>query len=136
VPAGDVIIQLKAKPHEFFERSGNDLLTRVKITLSEALLGFSRVLVTHLDGRGVKVSSPPGKIIKPDQTIVLRGEGMPIYKRLDETGDLYVVLALEMPDESWFNAVNKQVKTFSRRWICIASSFLTGSRISATTQKR
>ncbi|KAF9453473.1 DnaJ-domain-containing protein [Macrolepiota fuliginosa MF-IS2] len=109
VPAGDVVIQLKAKPHESFERSGNDLLTRVKITLSEALLGFSRVLVTHLDGRGVRVSSPPSKIIKPDQTIVLRGEGMPIYKRSHEKGDLYVVLSLEMPDESWLNAVNKQV---------------------------
>ncbi|KAF5359418.1 hypothetical protein D9756_003303 [Leucocoprinus leucothites] len=108
VPAGDVIIQLKAKPHEAFERSGNDLLTRVKITLSEALLGFSRVLVTHLDGRGIKVSSAPGKIIKPDQTIVLRGEGMPIYKRPDEKGDLYVVLSFEMPDESWFNTINKQ----------------------------
>ncbi|KXN91667.1 hypothetical protein AN958_12519 [Leucoagaricus sp. SymC.cos] len=108
VPAGDVIIQLKATPHESFERSGNDLLVRVKITLSEALLGFSRVLITHLDGRGIKVSSPLGKIIKPDQTIVLRGEGMPIYKRSDDRGDLYVVLSFEMPDEAWFEAVNKQ----------------------------
>ncbi|KAJ3567883.1 hypothetical protein NP233_g6069 [Leucocoprinus birnbaumii] len=108
IPAGDVIIQLKAQPHESFERSGNDLLTRVKITLSEALLGFSRVLVTHLDGRGIKVSSLPGKIIKPDQTIVLRGEGMPIYKRSDEKGDLYVVLSFEMPDDSWLQAINKQ----------------------------
>lgn len=108
-----MIIQLKAKPHESFERSGNDLLTRVKITLSEALMGFSRVLVTHLDGRGIRVSSPPGKIIKPDQTIVLRGEGMPIYKHPDERGDLYVVLSLEMPDEAWLSTVNTQVGTSS-----------------------
>jgi DnaJ family protein A protein 2 len=109
VPAGDVIIQLKAKPHESFERSGNDLLTRVKITLSEALTGFARVLVTHLDGRGVRVSSPRNKIIKPDETIILRGEGMPIHKRPDERGDLYVVLSLEMPSDSWLGAVDKQV---------------------------
>ncbi|EKM78660.1 hypothetical protein AGABI1DRAFT_75045 [Agaricus bisporus var. burnettii JB137-S8] len=108
VPAGDVIIQLKAKPHEAFERSGNDLLTRVKITLSEALTGFSRILVTHLDGRGVRVSSPRNKIIKPDETIILRGEGMPIHKHPDEKGDLYVVLALEMPSDSWLDAVDKQ----------------------------
>lgn len=108
-----MILQLKAKPHESFERSGNDLLTRVKITLSEALLGFSRVLVTHLDGRGVRVSSPPGKIIKPDQTIVLRGEGMPIHKHPDAKGDLYVVLSLEMPDEAWLNTVNTEVSTLS-----------------------
>lgn len=106
-----MILQLKAKPHESFERSGNDLLTRVKITLSEALMGFSRVLVTHLDGRGIRVSSPPGKIIKPDQTIVLRGEGMPIYKHPDTNGDLYVVLSLEMPDEAWLSTIDIQVST-------------------------
>ena len=73
-------------------------------------MGFSRVLITHLDGRGIKVSSPSGKIIKPDQAIVLRGEGMPIYKHSDETGDLYVVLSIEMPDDTWLNAVNRQVR--------------------------
>lgn len=107
-----MIIQLKAKPHEAFERSGNDLLTRVKITLSEALTGFSRILVTHLDGRGVRVSSPRNKIIKPDETIILRGEGMPIHKHPDEKGDLYVVLALEMPSDSWLDAVDKQVSVW------------------------
>lgn len=73
-------------------------------------MGFARVLVTHLDGRGIKVSSPLGKIIKPDQTIVLRGEGMPVYKHPDEMGDLYVVLSFEMPDDTWFSAVNRQVR--------------------------
>ncbi|TRM60279.1 DnaJ C terminal domain-containing protein [Schizophyllum amplum] len=86
---------IHSAPHESFERSGNDLLMHVTITLSEALLGFSRILVTHLDGRGVHVSSPPGKIIKPDDSIVLRGEGMPIYKRSDTKGDLYVLFEVE-----------------------------------------
>jgi len=51
IPAGDVIFVLKASPHESFERSGNDLLTNITITLSEALLGFSRIIPTHIDGR-------------------------------------------------------------------------------------
>ncbi|TRM66449.1 hypothetical protein BD626DRAFT_487788 [Schizophyllum amplum] len=106
VPPGDVIFILKAAPHESFERSGNDLLMHVTITLSEALLGFSRILVTHLDGRGVHVSSPPGKIIKPDDSIVLRGEGMPIYKRSDTKGDLYVLFEVEMPDQQWLRSVD------------------------------
>ncbi|KAG6832823.1 hypothetical protein H0H92_009442 [Tricholoma furcatifolium] len=106
IPAGDVVFVLKAAPHESFERSGNDLLTHVTITLSEALFGFSRVLLTHLDGRGIQVSSPPGKILKPEATIVLRGEGMPIYKRPDEKGDLYVILSIEMPDEQWLTTID------------------------------
>lgn len=110
IPAGDVVFVLKASPHESFERSGNDLLTHVTITLSEALLGFSRILITHLDGRGVKVTSPYGKILKPEDSVVLRGEGMPVYKRPDQKGDLYVIFSIEMPDEQWLKTVNQKVR--------------------------
>ena len=109
VPAGDVVFVLQLQKHPSFERSGNDLLTNVTITLSEALFGFSRILVTHLDGRGVHVTSPPGKIIKPNDSIVLRGEGMPIHKQPDRKGDLFVIMAVEMPDEQWLRTVNQKV---------------------------
>ncbi|GLB40514.1 putative dnaJ-domain-containing protein [Lyophyllum shimeji] len=108
VPAGDVVFVLRAPRHESFERCEDDLLTHVKITLSEALFGFSRILLTHLDGRGIQVSSPPGKIIKPGDAIVLRGEGMPVYKHPDQTGDLYVVFSIEMPDEQWLKTVDQK----------------------------
>jgi DnaJ family protein A protein 2 len=109
VPTGDVVFLLKAIPHESFERSGNDLLTHITITLSEALLGFSRVIITHLDGRGIKLSTPPGKIIKPQDSIVLRGEGMPLYRRPDEKGDLYVLIDIEMPDQDWLSSIDRSV---------------------------
>ena len=109
MPVGDVIFVLRASPHESFERSGNDLLTNISITLSEALLGFSRILITHLDGRGVKVTSPPGKIISPGESIVLRGEGMPVHKNPDQKGNLYVVIHIDMPDEYWLKSINRRV---------------------------
>ncbi|KAI0768127.1 DnaJ C terminal domain-containing protein [Trametes elegans] len=108
VPPGDVIFTLKTRHHESFERSGNDLLTTVHITLSEALLGFSRILITHLDGRGVHVASPRGKIIKPGDSIILRGEGMPVYKTPDIKGNLYVILEIDMPDENWLKTIDPQ----------------------------
>ncbi|KAM5538475.1 hypothetical protein V8D89_007808, partial [Ganoderma adspersum] len=108
VPPGDVIFTLKTKSHESFERSGSNLLTTVHITLSEALLGFSRILVTHLDGRGVHVTSPPGKIIKSGDSIILRGEGMPQYKTPDHRGNLYVILEIDMPGENWLKTVDVQ----------------------------
>lgn len=110
-----MVFVLNAKHHESFERSGNDLLTNVKITLSEALLGFSRILITHLDGRGIKVTSPPGKIIKPGDAIVVRGEGMPIYKTPDEKGNLYVILDIDMPDEDWLRNIDPKVCI----WLCV-----------------
>ena len=109
IPAGDVIFVLKASPHASFERSGDDLLTKVAITLSEALLGFSRILITHLDGRGIKVVSPPMKAINPGSCIVVRDEGMPIYKRPDQKGDLYVRFEVEMPDEQWLKSIDIKV---------------------------
>lgn len=83
----------------------------VSITLSEALLGFSRILIKHLDGRGIHLRSPPGKIIKHHDSIVLRGEGMPKYKHPDHKGDLYVIFDIEMPDEQWLKSVDKKVRT-------------------------
>ncbi|KAJ7352451.1 hypothetical protein DFH08DRAFT_858973 [Mycena albidolilacea] len=106
-PAGDVIFVLRLAPHEAFERSGSDLLTTVTITLSEALFGFSRILITHLDGRGIQMTSPPGKIIKHSDTIILRGEGMPVYKKPGTKGDLYLTFTIEMPDEEWLKTVDK-----------------------------
>ncbi|KAJ7593544.1 hypothetical protein C8J56DRAFT_931326 [Mycena floridula] len=109
LPPGDVVFVLKVSPHESFERSGNDLLTTVTITLSEALLGFSRIVITHLDGRGVKVSTPAGKILKSGDAIVVRGEGMPVHKFPDTKGDLYVAFKIQMPDEAWLKTID--VKT-------------------------
>lgn len=84
-------------------------MTTVHITLSEALLGFSRILLTHLDGRGVHVTSPKGKIIKPGDSIILRNEGMPVYKNPDQKGHLYVILEVDMPDEQWLKSVDTKV---------------------------
>lgn len=108
-----MIFLLKVLPHESFERSGDDLLTHVTITLSEALLGFSRIILTHLDGRGVKLTTPPGKIIKPQDSIVLRGEGMPVYRRPNQKGDLYVIFDIEMPDEQWLRTADVKVSSVS-----------------------
>lgn len=111
IPPGDVVFVLKQTPHDSFQRSGNDLFTTVHITLSEALFGFSRILVTHLDGRGIHVSSPRGKIIKPGESIVAKGEGMPVFKHPDSKGNLYIVFKIDMPGEEWLNTVDKAVRS-------------------------
>lgn len=122
IPAGDVVFVLKTKKHDAFERSGNDLLTTVHITLSEALLGFSRILITHLDGRGIQVTSPRGKIIKPGDSIVLRDEGMPIHKSPDQKGNLYIMLEIDMPDEEWIQHVDRTVSSPAHSYPSSSSS--------------
>jgi len=90
------------------------LLATVSITLSEALLGFDRIMINHLDGRGVRVASPKGKVITSGTTIILRNEGMPSYKNPDVRGNLYVVLEVEMPTDDWMSSVDQKVLFFPR----------------------
>ncbi|KAI8984664.1 DnaJ C terminal domain-containing protein, partial [Mycotypha africana] len=101
IEPGDVILVLKQKEHDKFKREGNDLYTKVKISLTEALCGFNKVIVTHLDGRGIKVNHPAGHVIKPGMIKRISNEGMPTYKRPDDHGDLYVEFEVEFPQDNF-----------------------------------
>lgn len=101
-----MIFVLNQEKHPNFERAGSDLMTTVHITLSEALLGFSRILITHLDGRGIHVDSEQGRILKTGDAIVVRGEGMPTHKHPDQKGDLYIRFEVDMPSEEWIRGLD------------------------------
>ncbi|KAI7897526.1 DnaJ C terminal domain-containing protein [Cokeromyces recurvatus] len=103
IEPGDVILVLNQKEHEVFKRKGNDLLVKVKISLTEALCGFDRVIITHLDGRGIQVKQPAGKVIKPGMIKRIPNEGMPTYKRPDTHGDLYIEFDVEFPPDNFTN---------------------------------
>jgi DnaJ family protein A protein 2 len=60
-------------------------------------------------GRGIHVKSPEGTIIKPGQTIVVRNEGMPTFKRPDQKGNLYVVMEVEFPENGWLSTIDAAV---------------------------
>ena len=73
-----------------------------------------------MDGRGIQVSSPSGKIIRPKDSIILRGQGMPIYKQSDEKGDMFVVFEVEMPTEQWLKTINAEVRIWTMTIIIYA----------------
>lgn len=97
---GDIVFLLIEKQHEVFTRAGPDLQADVRISLTEALMGFSRVVVKQLDGRGIKITVPKGKVMKPGQILRVHGEGMPL-KRSDAKGDLYLQIEVEFPEDGW-----------------------------------
>ncbi|OZJ04907.1 hypothetical protein BZG36_02504 [Bifiguratus adelaidae] len=103
VETGDVILVLKEQEHQRFERKGNDLLCKMTISLTESLCGFDKVIVDHLDGRGIHVIHPPGHPIKPGDHKVIAHEGMPTYKRPFDKGDLYVEFDVEFPPTGWLS---------------------------------
>ncbi|ORY69894.1 uncharacterized protein BCR38DRAFT_94915 [Pseudomassariella vexata] len=97
---GDLVFVLVEEPHDTFHRVGADLSADLNITLAEALGGFSRVVLTHLDGRGIHITHPRGKILRPEQVLKVAGEGMP-PKRGDTNGDLYLIVKIAFPEDGW-----------------------------------
>lgn len=103
VQTGDIIFHLIEQPHDVFSRAGPDLQATLEITLAEALTGFDRTVITHLDGRGIKLTHPQveGEIMRPGQVIKVKGEGMP-YKKSDAKGDLYLIVDIQFPEDGFF----------------------------------
>ncbi|OAA36376.1 Heat shock protein DnaJ [Beauveria brongniartii RCEF 3172] len=97
---GDIIFTLVEEPHDVFSRLGNDLSAELKISLSEALGGFNRVVLEHLDGRGISIERKQGQLLRPGDCLRVPGEGMP-YKRGDAKGDLYLLVTVEFPENGF-----------------------------------
>lgn len=97
---GNIVFVVEEKEHDVFMREGADLSAKLKIELSEALTGFSRTVLKHLDGRGIHLTHPQGKILRPGQVLKIAGEGMP-HKKGDGRGDLYLEVDIQFPEDGW-----------------------------------
>ena len=96
----DLVFVIEEKPHDRFQRDGNDLITTVQLPLVDALTGGGgRKTVEALDGRKLQVPIPSG-IVKPGTTTTVTGEGMPIRKEgsAKKKGDLIVKWDVAFPD--------------------------------------
>lgn len=93
IPA-DLIFIIDERPHELFKRVGNDLIITQKISLLEALTGYTLQLTT-LDGR--TLNHAISSIIGPDYEEIIAGEGMPITKERNKKGNLIVKFEIKFP---------------------------------------
>lgn len=114
---GDVILTFHAKEHSVFTRKEKDLFMKYKITLVDALSGFSKVVAMHLDGRGIHISTPKGKVVRPGDFLKIKGEGMPTKSGAagwfgfgPRRGDLYVEMEIEFPQDNWYLEKNDLTK--------------------------
>lgn len=107
---GDVVVVLQIAEHALFRREGHNLFHKKKITLLEALTGFSFTL-QHLDGRVLRVKPEDGTVVKPGTVLCLREEGMPQASNPYQRGHLYVELDVEFPKASDLD--DKAIRAFS-----------------------
>lgn len=89
---GDLYIWVRVRPHEFFRRSGTDLLLDYPIRMTQAALG-DEIEIPTLDGSThikIQPGTQSGKVIR------VKGEGVPRL-RDQRRGDLQVRLIVEVP---------------------------------------
>lgn len=78
--AGDLLLTIALKPHDFFTREGRNIETEVPITLIEALRG-ARITVQTVDGP-ITVVTKPG--VCTGDTLKLKHFGAPEFNPPDE----------------------------------------------------
>lgn len=91
-PPGDLYVEVRVRPHEFFQRDGDDLHCEVPIRISQAALGDS-VRVPTLGGEAeirVPAETQTGKVFR------LRDKGVKSV-RSRAPGDLYCKVVVETP---------------------------------------
>ncbi|KAL5573583.1 hypothetical protein UlMin_023180 [Ulmus minor] len=93
IPA-DLVFIIDEKPHNMFTRDGNDLVVTQKISLAEALTGYT-VHLTTLDGRNLTI--PVNNTIHPNYEEVVPKEGMPIPKEPTKRGNLRIKFNIKFP---------------------------------------
>ncbi|YCH07320.1 DnaJ C-terminal domain-containing protein [Arthrobacter sp. alpha11c] len=103
---GDLIITVNVKPHEFFQRDGDNIRIHVPVTFAEAALGAT-IEVPTLDGDTVKVRVPAGT--PSGRTLRVKGRGVKTSKA---TGDLLVTIDVAVP-QNLNKEAEEAVKAFA-----------------------
>ena len=89
---GDLYVDVRVRPHPFFEREGPHLICEVPIPFVKATLG-GEIEVPTLEGKET-LRVPEGT--QSGKTFVLRGQGVPSL-RSRARGDLHVRILVEVP---------------------------------------
>ncbi len=91
-PSGNLLLEIQVRPHQFFQRKGDDLLLNLKINVAQATLG-AEIDVPTVDGKS-KLNIPAGT--QPGKVFTLKGKGSP-HVRSSGRGDQLIMVNVEVP---------------------------------------
>jgi molecular chaperone DnaJ len=94
-PPGDLYVIVHVRPHQQFQRDGNDLYTESEISFALAALGGELEVPTILDGKA-RITIPPAT--QTHTIFRLQGKGMPRFERSGR-GDQFVRVRVVTPRE-------------------------------------
>ncbi len=95
-PPGDLFVFIRVRPHEYYEREGNDLYCAIPVSVSQAALG-AELTISTIEGKRVVVPLPPGT--QHGKVLRLRDEGVPVVGGSGRRGDLYLKIIVKVPQK-------------------------------------
>ncbi len=130
---GDLIVFTKIDKHKLFTRKKNDLILEKKVSLIEALSGFSFNL-KHLNNHEITISTPKGHVVRHNDVMKIPHLGMPHYNESLTTGDLYIHFIVLFPmvitpervkmlKEALPKGVLPPVKKTKNKYVMVSSDF-------------
>ncbi len=90
--AGDLVVEIKIRPHQVFSRRGYDVYCEVPVSFAEAALGCE-IEIPTLEGQE-KFKLPEGT--QTGTQFTLKGKGIPVI-RSTRRGNLYFTVTVEVP---------------------------------------
>ncbi len=91
-PAGNLMVNVKVKPHDVFKREGYNIYCELPISFTQAALG-AEIGVPTIDGKApmtISEGTQTGTVVR------IRGKGIPNLNS-DSRGDQFVTLIVETP---------------------------------------
>ena len=93
-PSGDIYLVISIRPHNNFERKGDDLYVDVPVQLTDAVLG-GEIEVPTLSGKKLALKIPPET--QNGRSFRLGKQGMPKLKNKEDRGDLFAKVHVILP---------------------------------------
>jgi len=88
---GNLLVKIKIASDKLFERIGNDIMTKVNVTFSQAALG-DEIFISDLAGKKLKLKIPAG--IQSGSILRIKGKGV---NTKNITGDLLIKINVLTP---------------------------------------
>jgi molecular chaperone DnaJ len=92
-PPGDLYVIITISPHPVFQRSGDNILLMIPVTVTEAALG-AKIELPTIDGRA-QLKIPPGT--QSGQKLRMRARGVPSAANENMRGDQIVTVEIVVP---------------------------------------
>ena len=92
---GDVKITILIQNNTNFKRSGLDIILDKKISLKEALCGFT-FEIKYLNGKSYTLNNNKGNIVSPEYKKIYTGMGL---KRGEHKGNMIIIFHVEFPEK-------------------------------------